>query len=353
MQWRKFVTRRWPVLAVTILALGAAVAVAQAAGNSLFYLANETEDEDASGWLGVFIQNIDRDLADEEKLPSTDGVYVSGVVEDSPAEEAGLKKGDVILKFNGQEARSVRRLTSLIEETKPGSKIDIEVWRDGAPRVLACEIGREDDSNAWTFDGDWQFDAPDVVVPRTPDIPRAPRAFAFSLGQLSTSYIGVGLYDMSDDLAAALGASDGGVLVNEVEKGSPAAEAGLKAGDIIVEVDHRKVYDTDDVRKAIQRKEDGDKVAVRFLRGGKEDHTVDVLVETNNTWSGIGTPRHFRVAPDHTGNFEWRENLRESIDEAKRQWDENGDEWKKQLREEMRELREQLRELREQMRDLR
>ncbi|HWO58178.1 MAG TPA: PDZ domain-containing protein [bacterium] len=345
MQWRKFLTRRWPILAVAILALGSAVVVAQAADNSLFSLANETEDEDAPGWLGVFIQNIDRDLADEEKLPSTDGVYVSGVVEDSPAAEAGLKKGDVILKFNGQEARSVRHLTNLIEETKPGSKIDIEIWRDGSQRVLACEIGREDDSNAWTFDGDWQFDAPDAMDPRAPDIPRAPRAYSFSLGQLSTSYIGVSLYDMSDELAAALGAPDGGVLVNEVEKDSPAEKAGLKAGDVIVEVGHRKVYDTDDVRRAIQRAEDGDKVAVRVLRG-KEDLTVDVTVESNDTWSGIGAPFRFHVRPDHAGAIDLREKMRNSIRE-------NMDDWREQMNKEMRELREQLRELREQMRDLR
>lgn len=359
MQWRKLLAHRWPVLALALLGLFGAVAIAQSAANPFYFQATETEDDDESGWLGVYIENITDELMEAEDLPSDEGVYVSGIVDGSPAEDAGLEEGDVILRFNGEPARSVRRLTRLIEDTKPDTKVDIEILRDGNQRVLACEIG-EDDNDVWVFGDDTGFDSPRVMVPRapraprsaeTPDIPSAPHAWSFSLGQLSSSYIGVGLYDMSDELATALGAPDGGALINTVEDDSPAEKAGLQAGDIIVEVDHKKVYDTDDVRKAIQKTKDGDVATVRVLRGKSEEKTVDVTVESNDTWSGIGPPQRFRMRHDNAGMHEWRDDLHESLGRARRNLMDNSDEWRDELQAEMKELREELKELREKLRD--
>ncbi len=354
MKWRNLLVHRWPVLAVALLGLFGAVAIVHAASEPFFVLANDLEDDDETGWLGVYIENIDSELAEEEGLPSTDGVYVNGIVDDSPAEEAGLKKGDVILKFNGQEARSVRRLTRLIEDTKPKTKVDIEILRNGDHHVLACEIGA-DDHEVWAFgDGDWSFDAPHVVVPRTPappDAPAAPRAYSFSLGQLSNSYMGVSLLDMSEQLAAAMGSPDGGALINSVEDDSPAERAGLKAGDVIVEIDRKKMYDTDDVRKAIQKKEDGEVAIVRVLRGKNEDLTVDVKVESNDTWSGMGMMPRFRVRHDNAGSQEWRESLNESLGRARRNMMDNRDEWREEMQQQMRELREAMKELQKELRE--
>lgn len=354
MRFRKLVGQYWPVLALSLLGLFGAVAIAQSAANPFYFQATDKEDEDdASGWLGVYIDEVDKTLAEEENLPSDNGVYVSGVIDDSPAEDAGLEEGDVILKFNGESVNSVRRLTRLIEATKPKTKVDIEIFRDGAQRVLACEIGA-DDSEVWVFGDDTGFDPPHVVVPRAPrapDAPRTPRAYSFSLGQLSNSYIGVGLYDMSDELAAVMGATDGGALINKVEDDSPAEKAGLKAGDVIVEIDHKKVYDTDDVRKAIQRKKEGEVATVRVLRGKTEDKTVDVVVESNDTWSGIGAPERFHVRPDNAGMLEWRDNLHDNLGMMRRNLKEDGAEWREELEAELKELREELKELRNELRD--
>ncbi len=356
MPWRKLITRRWPILALALFGLVGAVAIAQAAREPFFVLADEKDYDDEPGWLGVYIDDIDSDLAKDEDLPSTDGVYVSGTVDDSPAEDAGLKAGDVIVKFDGQEVRSVRRLTRMIEDTKPHTKVDIEILRDGKQHVLACEIGSSDNDAVWS----WNFNGPSVRVPRAPaapgapdapDTPRPPRAYSFSLGQLSSSYIGVGLLEMSDQLAEALGASEGGALINEVENGSPAEKAGLLAGDIIVEVDHKRINDNDDVRRAIQKKKDGEVATIRVMRGRNEDKTVDVTVESNDTWSGVGAPRRFHMAPGYSGSFEWQDDLHENLGELKRNLGENSDEWREQLQEQMKELREQMKELREQLRD--
>lgn len=356
MQWRKLLAHRWPVLALALLGLFGAVAIAQSAANPFYFQATDRDDEDESGWLGVYIEDVDSDLMESEDLPSDDGVYVSGIVDGSPAEEAGLEEGDVILKFNGEAVRSTRRLTRLIEDTKPKTKVDIEILRDGDHRVLACEIGA-DDNEVWVFGDDTGFDSPHVFVPRAPRAPRAPdapsipRAYSFSLGQLSSSYIGVGLFDMSDQLAAAMGATDGGALINTVERDSPAEKAGLKAGDVIIEIEHKKVYDTDDVRKAIHKLEDGDVATVRVLRGRNEDLTVDVKVESNDTWSGIGAPQRFRVRPDNTTMFDFRDDLHDNLGTMRRSLKENGAEWRDELEAELKELREELKELRNELRD--
>jgi S1-C subfamily serine protease len=351
MQWRNLMARCWPALALAFLGLFGVVAIVQAAGNPFFTQATDKENEDAAGWLGVYIQDIDEDMAEFEDLPSTDGVLVSGIIDGSPAEEAGLKEGDVIVKFDGQDVRSVRRLTNMIEDTKPKTKVDIEILRDGNPRVLACQIGASD-SDVWMFgDNDWNYAVPRAPrAPRAPDAldtPRPPRAYSFSLGQLSSSYIGVGLLEMSEQLAAAMSAADGGALINEIEKDSPAEKAGLKAGDVIVEIDHKKIEDNDDVRRAIQKKKDGEVATVRVLRGKNEDKTVDVTVESNDTWSGIGAPQRFRVRHDNAGIFElpdMRQRMRNSMRD-------DVDDWRRELEEEMRELREELKELREELRD--
>lgn len=357
MQWRNLIARPWPILAFALTGLFGAAALVHAAGNPTFFMANDRGDEDETGWLGVIIDDISQRMAREEGLSSTDGVYISGVVDDSPAEKAGISEGDVIIRFDGQDIRSTRHLTRMIENTRPDTKVDIEIMRDGKQQVLVCEIGSTDD-DSYGFNYNWNlFDAPDVPrapraprasrAPDAPGTPRPPRAYSFSLGQLSSSYIGVGLYEMSDQLATALGATDGGALINEVEKDSPADKAGLKAGDVIVEIDHKKVSETDDIRRAIQRKKDGDVVTVRVLRGKTEDKTVDVTVEENDTWSGMGMPRTFRMRPDNAGTFEWREDL----DDLKEKMRESGGEWREELQEQMRELREEMRELREKLRD--
>ena len=355
MQRKNWLSGHW--VAVAGVGVAALVVVAFALSAAYAQTKKDTSD-DANGWLGVYIQNIDRDLAESEKLPSTDGVMVNGVVDGSPAEEAGLKEGDVILKYDGKDATSVRRLTRMIDDTAPKTKVDLLVLRDGAQKTIQVEIGEEEDSD-WSWSGtpgsnySFNFRAPRAprapIAPEAPDVPdtpRPPRAYAFSLGQLSTSHIGVALYDMSDQLAEHFGVKDGGALINDVVKDGPAAKAGLQAGDIIVEVDHRPVHDVDDVRRAISKKDDGEKVTIMVARGPNEMKTVDVEVESDDTWSGVGAPLRFHSRSDNAGVFQWRDDLKDAMRDG-------GDDWREQLEEQMRELREQLRELREDLRDRR
>lgn len=336
--------RRWiPILALVPLVLALAVVGSQAKSGK-------------SGWLGVYIQNIDRDLMESEDLPSTDGVLITDVVDDSPAEEAGLKRGDVILEYDGNEVRSVNRLTRVIERTEPGDKKELTIWRDGAKDNIIVTIGDEEDDPWSTFYGDHTWHS----APEPPDVPLPPRAFTFSLGNISTSRIGVALYGLSDQLAKHFGTDNGGALINEVMEDSPAEKAGLEAGDVIVKMDGDKVKDVDDVREAIQDKDEGETVAVTVLRDGKES-TFDVEVEESNTWSGVGDHLFFAPRGNDVRDFRWnsrnhwnrelRDNIRESLRESLRDARDGTSEWREEMQEAIRELRDQLRDLKRELKE--
>jgi serine protease Do len=332
--------RRWiAILALVPLVLAIAVVGSQAKSHS-------------SGWLGVYIQDIDEDLMDSEDLPSTDGVLVIDVIDDSPAEKAGLERGDVILVYDGKDARSSNRLTRLIERSDPGDKKELVILRNGSKDEILVTIGEDDDDMDISFfgrgDHDWHVEIP--------HIPSPPRAFTFSLGNVSTSRIGVSLYGLSDQLAKHYGAEDGGALVNEVVEDGPAEKAGLQAGDVIVKMDGKSVEDIDEIREAIQDKDEGETVAVTVMRDGRES-TLDVEVEESNTWSGMGDHRFFTPRSNDAKTFRWnsrndwsnevRSGLRESLRDVRGDYGE----WREELEEAMKELREELRELKKELKE--
>jgi membrane-associated protease RseP (regulator of RpoE activity) len=252
--------------------------------------------------------------------------------------------------FDGKDVPTVRRLTRLVEWSDPGSQKDVVIIRDGKEKPLVVTIGVAEDSDDKL---EWSFESPDVDI-ETPEPPTAPRAWTFSLGQLSTPRIGVSLYELPEQLAEHFGVKEG-VLIAEVETKGPAAKAGLKAGDIILEIDHKGVSDAADVRRAIHGKKDGETATIMVQRSPSEQKTVDVTVEESGTWSGVEPPGSFRVVPDQTGEVrkamrEARRDLRESVRDYRGQLRED---WREELQEQMDELREQLKELREELKDLR
>ncbi len=257
----------------------------------------EKAKEKSKGWLGVAIQEIDRDLMESEKLSSTEGVYVIEVAKGSPADKAGIEKGDVILRFGEQDINSARSLTRNVERSEPGESKTVVIERDRHKKDIKVVVGEDKNSDEDVIAEEWEMpdlSDPDAIAPDPPLDP--PHAFAFSLGQLSTPRIGVSLYELSDQLADYFGAKDGGVLINEVVKDGPAAKVGLQAGDVIVNVDHRPVGSVADVRQRVQKKHEGDKVTVTVLRRGNEEKTVDVAIEESDTWSGVDR-RFFRANP--------------------------------------------------------
>jgi len=171
----------------------------------------------ARGLLGVGIQDLDKELAKQFKLPDSNGSLVSSVNPGSAADKAGIKVGDVITRFNGKEVQNTRELRNGVAATAPGAKATVELIRAGKPMTLTVTIG-EATAEPAAADTDESGDSGQAVK------------------------LGLTLKSLTPELAKQYGLADSsGLVVSAVEPGSPAAQAGLQEGDLIAEVNHQKV----------------------------------------------------------------------------------------------------------------
>lgn len=241
------------------------------------------------GYLGVQTQEINKDNFSKFGLSSVRGVAVEKVVENSPAAAAGLQVGDVILKFNGEDVTSARKLTRLIGEVAPDHQAKITVLRRGREQDVTATLGKRPEPKF--ADGNFLLRTPMppmAPMPNLRDFPRGemPRLFSVPGGDGEAliwrsgegRVIGVGVTPLTKQLASHYGV-ESGVLINEVRENSPAAKAGLKAGDIIVGVDGKAVKGQFDVIKAVTAKKEGD-VTITFVRNGSRQ-SVTVTPESS------------------------------------------------------------------------
>ncbi|MGQ9822893.1 MAG: trypsin-like peptidase domain-containing protein [Thermogutta sp.] len=186
------------------------------------------------GYLGVAIQFIDANLAEQLGVDSKSGVVVTDVFPHTPAEEAGLKSGDVILSFDGKPVSSPNDLQGLVEEAALEQHHKLEVIRDGNKMTL------------------------DVVVREQPEDyglvrSRGGRTAPPSRDSADFEKLGISVQDVTPELAERLGVkTEKGAAITEVEPGSPADLAGLEPGIVILEANRKPVAGVDDLRKAIQ-----------------------------------------------------------------------------------------------------
>ena len=229
------------------------------------------------GYLGVQTEEITKENHAKYALRDVRGVGIGEVTAGSPAQAAGLQTGDVIVNFNGEEVTSVRKLTRLLSEVAPDHQAKLTVLRNGESRDLTVTVGKRPMPK---FE-DGRFTLPPAVrsgrliVPPTGSLPTLPpmaelpqiqavpptpgsgdNFFVFR-GFGSARQIGANTRPLTKQLAEHFGVS-GGVLVDQVREDSPAAKAGLKAGDIIVEVDGKEVTGNIDIARAIAAKKSGD-----------------------------------------------------------------------------------------------
>lgn len=215
-------------------------------------------------WIGVYTQKIDKDLAEAFNLDQDKGIVVVDVVGDSPADDAGLKRKDVIIEFNGEKVDGSKSFTDYVRNSKIGDKVDVVVLRKGEKKTLTVEIGKKPESK-WR-DRDRSLYSTDLFL----------KNLALSIDH--RGYLGVGIQDLNDQLGDYFGVKDGdGVLITEVMEDSPAEKAGLKAGDVIVGADDEDITDSEDIFDVLSDKEDGDTVSITYLRRG-DKHTVPVEV---------------------------------------------------------------------------
>ncbi len=215
-------------------------------------------------WIGIYTQEIDKDLSEAFNLDEDQGIVVVSVIDDSPAEEAGLKRKDVIIEFDGKKIDGSEPLADFVRDTKIGDKVDIVVLRKGEKKTLTVEIGERPESN-WR-DYSRQFALGDVLKNN------------LALAITHRGYMGVAIQDLNEQLGDYFGVKDGdGVLITAVEEDSPAEKAGLKAGDVIVGADDEEITDSEDIFDVMSDKEDGDTVSITYLRRG-DKHAVPVEV---------------------------------------------------------------------------
>lgn len=305
---------------VVMLVLLAFVASAMAAAPALAQKGSKT------CWLGVYIQDIDRDLKEALNLESKKGVLISGVADDSPAEEAGLEEEDVVIEFDGKRVRNTSGLTRLIRKHSPGDKVNLVIIRDGKEKSVAVVLGKRPKSEL------------EIVEPFLGDL-YMPKAGVYSFAYFSGSRIGIKVQDLTEQLGDYFGVEDGeGALITEVEEDTPAEKAGLRAGDVVVEADGEDIDDTGDLREIISEKEEGEKVEIRIFRDRKP-MTFQVEVEEGTAWSS-----------SKWGDLAKTKIFTEKLQKPEKFWLEKES---SELEQEMEELKEELEELKEELQELR
>jgi len=240
-------------------------------GNTAFWV---SADDDERGWLGVSISEVTADKAKELKLPAERGVLLTDVEADSPAAKAGLKSGDVITEFNGQRLEGTAQFTRLVRETPAGRTAQITYWRDGRSQSISVQLGeRRSAFKMGPRDFDFKFEMPQLDRLRAlPEI----RAFSLLGGR---PLLGIDAEDLSGQLGTYFGAPDGeGVLVRSVNEGSPAEKAGLKAGDVITQVNGERVRTTSDLREKLRAVTEKKTVVLGVLRN-RSQVSVNVEIE--------------------------------------------------------------------------
>lgn len=242
-------------------------------------------------YLGARIEDVTADNMQRLGAREPGGVALSDVIQGSPAEKGGLRRNDVILRFEGEAVTSSAKLLRLIAEAAPESRVRLLIRRDGAEQEVAVTLGRRNTAPRSLFEARPRsggrgamppslpyFRAVPVpplpalpAVPRlTPDVPLpppGPRAGGSRMRVLRASrIIGITPLELTDQLREFFGvAKERGVLVSSVTKDSSADKAGLKAGDVITQVDETPVGETGDLTRALSRKTEGE-VALTVVR---------------------------------------------------------------------------------------
>ncbi len=313
---------------------------------------------DEGSWLGVSVSDVTSEKAKELKLPGEYGALVEEVREDSPAAKAGVQKGDVILRFAGEMVRSVVELTRLVHETPAGRTVEIEVGRNGATRNLSAKIAEAPEPKWFS-----SFEGPQVEIPNVhiPD-------FDFNVVFAGSPRLGISADDLTPQLADYFGVKQGkGVLVREVNEGSAAQKAGLKAGDVIVKVGDATIASVGDLRKALRKNpSEKQQLTLTIVRDRKEQ-TVSVELEPvrqfiepqeiSELTGQIINPEHMRLLKDQIRaqvadvkkNSELmqlqKEKIRDEVERSMQQYRKEMQQLKKNYRKEIDQLRQQRHEL--------
>ncbi|TDO12645.1 MULTISPECIES: DegQ family serine endoprotease [Halomonas] len=193
------------------------------------------------GWLGVMIQPVSRDLAESFGMDTAEGALIADLDPQGPAARAGLQAGDIILAVNGEAVESSSTLPRLIGRVSPGSEVTLTLLRNGERRELTVTVG------------DW----PDT----------ADASANAQNAEPTPARLGIAVSPLSDAEQRKLGI-EGGVRVREIDPRGTAAEAGIRAGDILVSIDHRAVEGPEHLAELVAELPEDRAIPVRLYRDG-------------------------------------------------------------------------------------
>jgi serine protease Do len=267
------------VAGLVLAALGAGPAVVGWEGGG----ADEKKEERSLAWLGggggrlgVQLDEVSREDVTRLKLAEERGAVVRGVEGGSAAEKAGLKEGDVVVRYQGEPVQSAVQLARMVRETPAGRTVSLEVSRGGTPQRFSVTLGES--KGRFHFDGEMG----DFQLPELPPMPQLPKLDAEKWGRAQRLLLrepwldrgprrlGLEYQEISGQLAKyfKLEAEDG-ILVTSVDADGPAGRAGVKAGDVILKLNGKAVRDGESLREELQRTQAGEEATLTVQRDGK------------------------------------------------------------------------------------
>jgi len=203
------------------------------------------------GWLGVRIQSVTDEIAESLGLENSQGALVASVQPDSPAQGAGIRPGDVVIAFNDRPITEMRRLPAIVAETEIGEQVPVTVWRDGRRQTLKVTVAEMEEEEE------------QAAAPAPP-----PQS---GIAPTAISPLGLSVTALTPELRERFGLEEAtnGVVITDVASNGPAAEKGVAAGDIIVEVNQTPVTNADEIRSQLGKAREAGRRSVLLLVQGR------------------------------------------------------------------------------------
>ncbi len=237
-------------------------------------------------YLGVYLSDVDAEAVEELQLSQERGAIVSRVSDDGPAEKAGIEVNDVIVSWNGDEVQSVAELSRVVRETPAGRTVEIGLIRDGSRRQVEVTL-EERGGFGYAYGIGPRAEAGALRAWEHAQDEMRHRNFGIQNLLLGRPRLGISLQNLTPQLAGYFGVEEG-ALITSVEEDSPAADAGLQAGDVLVGIDGESVEDPGDATRLIFEHDEGE-VELKVVRDRKERTLKATLPEPEQgQWKGPG-----------------------------------------------------------------
>ncbi len=273
-------------------------------------------------YLGVQPSDITEQKSAELGMAEPYGALLDEVLDNTPAKSAGLQKNDVIVSWNGTRVESAAQLRRMVAETPAGRTVNIGYLRNGARLDAQAKVADRPapkmEEFSWSSDSSMPMNMMQMGLPEgMPDIeamigsdvmkhcPKGCKQMRIMINGNGNGRMGTMLQNVTPELAKQYGVAEGtGALVGSVVDNSPAKEAGIQAGDVIIRIDGKNVTSPMDARKAIMEKAEGP-VSVTVIRD-KAEQTFTVTLKKAPEGGPNGAPMRFNAMPPHNGTFEMR-----------------------------------------------